>query len=269
MRRHSRPSASSWQRYGRRDAVPIELVSILSEVALPFRSAPHTSVMLRTFDSVPSIGQPSGGRRAEGARAGDLGQHASRIAPVRDAFQSARARLNAQGAKMTSKEQEVRKLFDSLLERWAAGDVEGYAALFAPDAHYVAFDGVDQHGREAIAAAHRPLFTRFLRGSRLIGEIASIDFLGPDVAVIHAYGYLVEKGRTEPKPSRLSTQTVVAHRREGVWQFVAFHNTRVRPVSGSPRAFLAWQLADSVWSLAARTPKPSDTGMPLPHGNGR
>lgn len=164
---------------------------------------------------------------------------------------------------MISKELEVRHLFQALLDRWSAGDAEGYANLFAPDAHYVAFDGVDQHGRAAIAASHRPLFERFLRGSRLLGWISDVDFLGESVAVIHAYGYVLEKGRSHPKPSRLSTQTLVAHRRQEGWQFVAFHNTRVRPVKGTPRSLVAWRLADAVWRVVAPAPRVADSGMGL------
>jgi uncharacterized protein (TIGR02246 family) len=162
---------------------------------------------------------------------------------------------------MSSKELEVRSLFQALMDRWSAGDVEGYAGLFAVDAHYVAFDGVDQHGRGAIALAHKPLFERYLRGSRLLGWISALNFLTDDVAIIHAYGYVLEKGRAHPKPSRLSTQTLVAHHKGGRWQFVAFHNTRVRPVSGTSRAFFAWKLADAVWGAVARAPKPVDSGM--------
>jgi hypothetical protein len=38
------------------------------------------------------------------------------------------------------------------------------------------------------------------------------------------------RGRSTPSPERDSIQTLVAVRRAGVWRFVAFHNTRIRPM---------------------------------------
>lgn len=159
---------------------------------------------------------------------------------------------------------EVRALFASLASSWERGDADAYARLFSKDAHYVAFDGVDQHGREAIARMHRFLFRGPLRGSRLLSEIAALDLLGADVALVHAYGYILEKGRKAPQPSRLSTQTLVAQRRREGWQFISFHNTRVRPVARGLRSFVAWKLADALWSATAPAPRSEDTGMLTP-----
>ena len=143
----------------------------------------------------------------------------------------------------------VRQLFQSLLDAWGAGDAAAYAALFREDADYVAFDGVNQKGRAAILAGHKPLFERFLKGSRLTGEITSVRFLASDVALIHAAGSTVLAGKPEPSPERASIQTLVAVRRDGEWHFTAFHNTRVRPIGGGFGGLLAWWLADLFWKL--------------------
>jgi len=68
-------------------------------------------------------------------------------------------------------EMAVRQLFQALNAAWAAGDAVAYAALFTEDADYLAFDGVNQKGRAAIIAGHKPLFEKFLKGSRLTGDI--------------------------------------------------------------------------------------------------
>ncbi len=152
-------------------------------------------------------------------------------------------------ADMQADEAQLRELVRALYDRWAAGDAEGYAALFTEDADYVAFDGVNQKGRGAIIAAHSPLFTRWLKGSRLVGEIASIRLLAPDVALLHLTGDTIMAGKSSPAPGRASSQTMVAVKRGGEWRFTAFHNTRVRPIDHRVGNIVAWLLADLAWRL--------------------
>lgn len=127
--------------------------------------------------------------------------------------------------------------FDALLERllaaWAAGDAEAYADCFTPDARYVAFDGDMFVGREAIAAAHRPLFARWLKGSRLVQESIEVTPLSSGSVVAHGRGAVLPKGRTKVSARRRSTQTYVAVESGGEWRFAAFQNTRYRPFARS------------------------------------
>ncbi|MEZ4728227.1 MAG: SgcJ/EcaC family oxidoreductase [Caldilineaceae bacterium] len=154
----------------------------------------------------------------------------------------------------TADETAIRHLFQQLMDAWAAGDAEAYGALFTEDADYIAFDGVNQKGRAAIIAGHKPLFERFLKGSRLTGEIGSLRWLAPDVALAHALGSIIDAGRSTPKPERLSSQTLVAVKEDGVWRFTAFHNTRVRPIGQGVGGLVAWLVADLAWRLLG--PKP-------------
>jgi uncharacterized protein (TIGR02246 family) len=121
----------------------------------------------------------------------------------------------------------IEACFQHLLQAWARGDADAYAGFFTPDAEYVGFDGSRTVGRDAIARSHRPLFERWLRGTRLVGKVARIQFLGPDVAVVHATGSTIFSGEDRPRPSRDSIQTLVAVREEGRWRFAAFQNTRI------------------------------------------
>jgi len=146
-------------------------------------------------------------------------------------------------------EMAVRQLFQAQMAAWGAGDAEAYGALFTEDADYLAFDGVNQKGRAAIIAGHKPLFENFLKGSRLTGDIVSLHFLAPDVALAHTMGSIIDAGRSTPKAERLSSQTLIALKENGTWRFRAFHNTRVRPIGGGLRGVIAWALADLVWKL--------------------
>jgi len=112
-------------------------------------------------------------------------------------------------------ERAVRDLFEQLLEDWARGDGEAYGSRFTEDADYVAFDGTRTKGREEISSSHQRLFDKFMKGTRLTGRVEGIEFPVPAVALVHATGGTLMRGKTEPSPERDSIQTLVAVKREG------------------------------------------------------
>lgn len=148
----------------------------------------------------------------------------------------------------TPDERAIRDLFRQLLDDWARGDGNAYGSRFTENADYVAFDGTHTRGRAEISASHQQLFDKYLKGSRLTGEIGSVKFLGPDTALVHATGNTVMRGKTEPSPERASIQTLIAVRDEGQWRFAAFHNCRIRPIS-SGAGFLVWAVTDLLWKI--------------------
>ena len=141
----------------------------------------------------------------------------------------------------------IRQLFERLLEDWARGDGGAYGSRFTEDADYVAFDGSHTKGRGEISASHQQLFDKFMNGTRLTGRIESIKLPAPGVALVHATGGTVMRGKREPSPERDSIQTLVAVKREEGWRFAAFHNTRVRPIGRGVRAFSIWAITDRLW----------------------
>jgi uncharacterized protein (TIGR02246 family) len=144
-------------------------------------------------------------------------------------------------------ERAVRELFEKLLEDWARGDGEAYGSRFTENADYVAFDGTRTKGREEISSSHQRLFDKFMKGTRLTGGIEGIEFPVPGVALVHATGGTLMRGKSEPSPERDSIQTLVAVKREEGWRFAAFHNTRVRPIGHGVRSFLIWAITDRLW----------------------
>jgi uncharacterized protein (TIGR02246 family) len=148
-------------------------------------------------------------------------------------------------------EAQILALFDDLLEDWGRGDGEAYGSLFTEDADYVAFDGTRTRGRREIAASHQQLFDKWLKGTQLKGRILSVRFLGSDVALVHATGGTIIRGKMKPSPERDSIQTLVAVRDGGGWHFAAFHNSRVRPIGSNPAAFLIWAITDKLWRIFA------------------
>lgn len=142
----------------------------------------------------------------------------------------------------------VRGLFRQMIEGWNRGSGDDFAAAFAEHGDLVAFDGTRFRGRAEISTFHQELFDKWMKGTRLVGRIESVKFLSPDVALMHAVGGTVMRGKTESSPERDSIQTYVAARENGEWRLAAFQNTRVRPISGGV-SFLIWTLTDLLWRV--------------------
>jgi hypothetical protein len=74
-----------------------------------------------------------------------------------------------------------------------------------------------------------------MKGTRLVGHVIDLRFLAPDVAVLHAYGGTVMRGKREPAPERDSLQTMVAVRRDDRWQLVTFRTPASGQLARTPR----------------------------------
>jgi uncharacterized protein (TIGR02246 family) len=150
---------------------------------------------------------------------------------------------------------EIRALYIRMMEGWNVGSAESFAAPFAEECDFVAFDGTRFHGRDELVRFHDPLFNTHLKDTRLVGEVTDVRLVRPDVAVIHASGGTVLRGRSAPAPERESIQTLVAVRRDNIWQLVAFQNTRVRPIGRNLPGTLLWLVSDWLWKWCLPKPR--------------
>jgi uncharacterized protein (TIGR02246 family) len=113
-------------------------------------------------------------------------------------------------------------------EAWNRGDGAGFAADYAEDAEFVAFDGTVLSGHAAIVAFHQPLFDTVLKGTRLVEhEVVFARVVQPGVGIVHARVGVLMQGETEPSPSRDSMQLFVLRWNGERWQVVASQNSRV------------------------------------------
>ncbi len=146
-------------------------------------------------------------------------------------------------------EAAVRALYQQMMDAWNKGSGEAFAAPFDEDGDLIGFDGTHFKGRQEIAPFHQRLFDTHLKGTRLVGQVTRVRFLSPDVALMHAVGGTVMRGRSVPSPERDSIQTLVATKREGEWRLAAFQNTRIRPIGRNVAGTLVWILSDWLWKL--------------------
>ena len=158
------------------------------------------------------------------------------------------AQLSPTG-QQTSDDAAVLALYDQLMDGWNRGSAEAFAAPFCEDGDLIGFDGTHLKGRAEIVAFHQPLFDKWLKGTRLVGRVKAVRFLHDDVALMHAVGGTVMRGKSKPAPSRDSVQTLVAVRRDGDWGLAAFQNTRVRPMGRNAGRTFVWLLSDGLWKV--------------------
>ena len=130
----------------------------------------------------------------------------------------------------TTDDAEITALFERMCAAWTAGDAQDYAGCFTDDCDYVSFDGYRARGRAAVLDSHGKLFAGVLYGSALVGEVESIRYLDPDVALVHATGSVLVAWRTKLPRKRLTRNTITAVRTPDGWRFTAIHNGRIRPV---------------------------------------
>lgn len=156
---------------------------------------------------------------------------------------------NTAGGATGGDEASITRLYEQMLAGWDRGDGEAFAAPFAEECEFIAFDGSHFTGRRMIAEFHAALFAKWLRGTRLVGRVERVRFLAADVATLHAVGGTIMRGQTRPAPERDSLQTLVARREGDVWRLVNFHNTRIRPIGRNGASFLIWALGDRLWRL--------------------
>ncbi|MEU6725846.1 SgcJ/EcaC family oxidoreductase [Nonomuraea wenchangensis] len=125
----------------------------------------------------------------------------------------------------------IERLFADFKAAWTAGDAEAFGALFTDDSDYVSYDGTIARGRREHQRNHDKLFRGVLAGSALVGELESIRYLTPDVAVVHGTASVLMPWRSALPQRRLSRQTIVVVRTDAGWRIGAIHNGRVRPVT--------------------------------------
>jgi uncharacterized protein (TIGR02246 family) len=56
---------------------------------------------------------------------------------------------------------------------------------------------------QRIDSFHQRVFDKYLKGSRLVGEVSSVRFLTLDVAIMHAVGGTVMPRKSAPAPVAL------------------------------------------------------------------
>jgi uncharacterized protein (TIGR02246 family) len=125
-------------------------------------------------------------------------------------------------------EEAVRKLPQSFCDAWAKHDGPELAKIMADDVDFVTVATVYLHGRADFEKFHTRLLSGRFKDSTITSLETSVRFLHPDMAVVH-WSWKIEGDRnfdgTLRAAPRFGLMTMVAEKRDGVWQVVVAQNT--------------------------------------------
>src|SRR5690349_16791264 len=97
----------------------------------------------------------------------------------------------------TSQDSAIRAVFAQTSRAWADGDIEAFAAWYAPDATVI-LPGVYLPGQDAIRAAMAAAFAGSLKNTRRIHRVQSIRFTDPGTAIVITDSVTALPGAPEP-----------------------------------------------------------------------
>jgi len=120
---------------------------------------------------------------------------------------------------------------------WNAHDMAAFGRLFHADATFVNRFGTYWRGVEPIVAGHAAIHASIYRDSTLTNEVADVDRLSDDVAIVHIWSRLNAGAAHPAGPHAVDTLIMaVVTRRDGEWRIQALENvTLVDPRTGEPR----------------------------------
>lgn len=110
------------------------------------------------------------------------------------------------------------------------------AALFHADASFVNRFGTCWRGVEQIVAGHAPIHETIYSDSTLTNEVADVDVISDDAAILHIWSRLSAGAAHPAGPHRVDTMILAVVRRHGgEWRIQALENvTLVDPRTGEP-----------------------------------
>ncbi|MFI6816058.1 SgcJ/EcaC family oxidoreductase [Nonomuraea sp. NPDC050328] len=139
---------------------------------------------------------------------------------------------------LTTDDTQIKNLFRAFKQAWTDNDAHAFGALFTDDSDYISYDGTIARGRRQHQHNHDLLFRGVLAGSTLVGDLESIRYITPEVAIVYGTASVLMPWRSKLPKRRLSRQTIVLVRTPTGWKISAIHNGRVRPIGvPAPDAF--------------------------------
>ena len=123
-----------------------------------------------------------------------------------------------------SASEEVRNLYQRMIDGWNAGDAAAMTRDFADDGEIVGFDGSEVSGRERIASYLAGIFADHKVAS-FVTIVRDVREIAPDVMLLRAHAGMVPPGKSEINRATNAVQALVASKRGDRWQIALFQNT--------------------------------------------
>jgi uncharacterized protein (TIGR02246 family) len=119
---------------------------------------------------------------------------------------------------------DVRTLYQLLLESWNKRNAAAFAALFDAEGKAVGFDGTVHQDRAGIESDLSCIFAQH-QTPAYIAVVRSVRMVTPELAILSAVAGLVPSGQSDINPAVNAVQTLVAMRKAQQWFILLFQNT--------------------------------------------
>jgi uncharacterized protein (TIGR02246 family) len=125
--------------------------------------------------------------------------------------------------------QAIQVVVAQFLDAWNQHDAHAFAALFSEDADFTNVRGTHAHGRKAVEEFHAPMFATIFKASHQTGQLRSVRFLKPDIAIAdiewEMTGAATPEGAARPPRKGLLDWAMV--KIDGRWLIAVMHNTEL------------------------------------------
>src|SRR6188768_1475340 len=107
-----------------------------------------------------------------------------------------------------SDENEIRLLYQTLLENWNKNNANDFANLFCEDGNTIGFDGSQMNGRAQIKDELAGIFSNHKVAS-YVGIVREVRILANNVFLLRAVAGMVPPGKTEIMSERNAVQSLI------------------------------------------------------------
>jgi len=125
---------------------------------------------------------------------------------------------------MSPVEDEVRGLYQRVLDAWNRRSASDYAAQFVENGHVVGFDGSQADSAQEIEAHLADVFGSH-ETAAYVAKVRGMEPLANGAALLRAIVGMVPPGGSDINPAVNSIQTLVAARDNGTWKAVLLQST--------------------------------------------
>jgi uncharacterized protein (TIGR02246 family) len=139
-------------------------------------------------------------------------------------------------------ESAIRNILQEEVTAWNNGDAETYSRRFADTGTFTNILGMFFTGHKAFLDRHQEIFKGMFQGTVLQQEIASIQFIHSDVAIVETITWVSGFPKSGPPPGthvdskgRLRTRLLQVMEKHGQqWKIQTYHNVDIKPQVTAP-----------------------------------
>ncbi len=120
----------------------------------------------------------------------------------------------------------LRRVTDQTTVAWASHDADAFAEVFTEDTRVV-IAGTYLRGRDQVRSYISAAFSGPLKGTRVISDPVSVEYLCTETALLITEGGILLPGETTYSPGRAIRGTWVLAPEDGEWRIRSYHSSPI------------------------------------------